>query len=145
MKGKIAYLIILCLILYPLGWHWQETVKIPQKQALLPPPLPNIPKVKGELLNIILKHNLWDKKRQKLSLNNDEISKIEQKNIKWQLQAVAPQEIEGSIIIDINLQPRLFHLGDELPGGWQLIKILSDGIVIKQHKTTKHVYLFGKL
>ncbi len=147
MKSKIAYLIILGLILYPLAQHWQEPVKIPKKQALLPPLLPNIPKANGKLLNIVLKHNLWDKKRQQLSLNDDKISKkskTEQKNIKWQLQAVAPQEIEASIIIAINSQPRLFHLGDKLPGGWQLIKILTDGIVIKQQKTTKYVYLFGK-
>jgi len=150
---KIIYLLSLGAVLTPTAMRWSEEIKIPHKQALLPPEMPYTSEKNEKQLQQLLAHDLWDKERKGLSGKSDkeiiegkELSKeqqLQQQKLEWTLKAIGYQNTDSpTAMIAEKDKNKIYHENDSLPDGSILKKITINSIMIEKAGVTKNVYLF---
>jgi len=151
---KIIYLLSLGAVLTPTAMQWSEEIKIPHKQALLPPEMPYTSEKNEKQLQQLLAHDLWDKSHPNISgdiTQGDQLSSAEamaaekekNKNLSWKLQGIGYQEgVQSSVVISTEKQSKIYYENDPLPDGAQLKKIAINSIEIIKNGEQSRVYLF---
>ncbi len=142
-----------------LAWRWMYPYPEPVAKRLLPPILPSIEEqAPRDYLANILEHNVWRISRGQVGDGTDlspdgnksptagdqQSNKSSVGSQSWRLVGVSQYSIKPVVIIDDGVDVRTYQLGDELPDGSQISKIMPFGIQVLKSGENEKIYLFGK-
>lgn len=143
---KTTFLALLVLI--EPGLRWQTELNNNSKARLPPSFSQQDFSLTADAKSTILAHNLWDEARglvtAETSITKDKKGKQGNKKnkvTKWHLRAV---KLASFAAIEAENKVKLYRVGEKLPDGKIIKKILLDGIIIQDKTTIEYVYLFGK-
>ncbi len=151
-RGLMIYATLMLLVLAGPAWRWHEPYVPSVRPALPPPAIPVLPAPpEAKLLDVILAHNLWSRKRGRVG----ETAARDRTNggrhggaSGWRLEAVAYARTTPPVaMIVYDATPETVHAqheGDRLPDGSQLTKILPDGVMVEKDGRRMFIYMFGK-
>ncbi len=136
------------LVLIEPGLRWQTELNNHSKARLPPSFNQSEFDLTKDAKNTILAHNLWDEARGLVIADASVTTgkkakkgKKKDKATKWHLRAV---KLASFAAIEFEKKVKLYRVGEKLPDGKIIQKILLDGIIIQDETTTEYVYLFGK-
>ena len=157
-SNKVTALLIIVLGT-ALAWRWMYPYPEPVAKRLLPPILQPIEEqARRDYLADMLEHNVWrisggqtgdgsdlSPDGNKSSTADDQQSnKSDAGSKSWRLLGVSQYSIKPVVIIDDGLGVRTYQLGDELPDGSKISKIMPFGIQVLKSGENEKIYLFGK-
>jgi hypothetical protein len=156
MSFKTTATFAFVLLSVSLAWQWWRPYPMPEAQEAVPPSLPQFATPSDDLLGYILNHNIWDKDRNKLetraSINNGDRENgasgeedDAEADKQWELVGVSQQGLESLAIIENDEGISNYKVGDVLPNGARISRIMPFGIQIAiSSGENENIYLFGK-
>ena len=145
MSGKMIYGLLFFSLLAFSIWQWQRFDLPPLKNSLLPPELPTISNRDTKMqLSSMLAHSLWDKSRgAAIKQANATLVKQQTTSLAWSLKGIGYQKMHAPVaMIAVKSKVKVFHEGDILPDGAELVLVMAKKIVIERNGEEKDVYLF---
>lgn len=152
----LAFAIVALLILR----QFLQPYPMPASQVISPPALPDFSDGLGyDVLAAINEHNIWDEKRESLQpeLSGEEADaatggaagakggvEAPPADVSWRLVGVSQEGMQQLAVIDSQQGMRSYQVGENLPDGATITRIMPFGIQIKRLGEDEKVYLFGK-
>ena len=152
----VFFLLALALLL-----QFLQPYPMPAARTILPPELPQISNRLGDdVLSVIKRGNIWHRERESLLVagaggtsgagegaeaNSDGAAATEAApDNSWQLIGVSGEGRQQFAVIDSRLGMSSYQVGETLPDGATVTKIMAFGIQVNRLGQDESVYLFGK-
>jgi hypothetical protein len=153
-KSRLTYSLLLLIMLSIYAYQWFQVIPLPETESSKPDEIQASESISTKKwYEQLIKNNLFDPERGAIIVKEDikktqnkqaEKNKVIKKQLKWLLKGIA-QTIDGELIavIQIAAKQKHYRVGEKLPNGEVLEKIMPDGIKILD-KDKQNYYLFGK-